>query len=51
LALRIIRPSAAIYVFAHDHPDAVKSGINIMMECLPNGERIRRPGIRPAAKH
>jgi hypothetical protein len=34
-------PAPAIYVFAHDHPDAAKPGMNVF-EFSPGGERIRR---------
>ncbi len=44
-------PSPAVYVFAHDHPDASNAGINIMFEFTPEGERIRHPGIRAATRH
>ena len=45
------QPSLAVYVFACDHPDARNPAINIMVEQTPGGERIRRPGIRTAARH
>jgi hypothetical protein len=40
------QPSAAVYVFACDHPDAAKVGINVMFEFTPAGEHIRRPATR-----
>ena len=45
------QPAAALYVFACDHPDAAKAGINVMFEFTPEGERIRRPGVRAATRH
>ena len=44
-------PAAAVYVFAHDHPDARKAGFNVMLAVTPAGERIRLPGIRNATQH
>jgi hypothetical protein len=41
----------AVYVFACDHPDASEAAVNVMFEFTPAGERIRRPGIRGAARH
>ena len=41
----------AIYVFACDHPDAREASVNVMFEFTPSGNRIRRPGIRGAARH
>jgi hypothetical protein len=41
----------AIYVFASDHPDARSAGINVMFAFTPEGERIRRPGIRTTSRH
>jgi hypothetical protein len=35
-------PAAAVYVFAADHPDAVRIDINIMYELTPAGGLIRR---------
>ena len=44
-------PTAAVYIFASDHPDAADPAINVMLELTPSGESIRRPGIRTAARH
>jgi hypothetical protein len=41
----------AIYVFACDHPDASNAAINVMFEFTPEGQRVRRPAIRTAARH
>jgi hypothetical protein len=35
-------PAPAVYVFAHDHPDAGKHDMNVMFEFSPSGKRIRR---------
>ena len=40
-----------IYVFACDHPGAREASVNVMFEFTPAGTRIRRPGIRGAARH
>ena len=42
-------PTAAVYVFACDHPDAGDRAINVMIEFTPDGKRIRRPAIHKAA--
>jgi hypothetical protein len=44
------RPAAAVYVFAGDHPDAAKAGINIMFEFTPEGACIRRKVTRRTVK-
>jgi hypothetical protein len=44
-------PTAAVYVFACDHPDARDAAINVMLEFTPEGQRIRRPGLRTSARH
>src|ERR1700760_2100020 len=43
--------SDAIYAFPSHHPDARSAAINVMLEYMPAGERIRRPGIRDAVRH
>ena len=45
------QPTAAVYVFASDHPDAGDPAINVMLEFTPAGRRIRRPGTRTATRH
>ena len=40
------RPAAAVYVFAGNHPDAAKVGINIMFEFTPDGTCIRHKVTR-----
>jgi hypothetical protein len=40
------QPSPAVYVFACDHPDACKAGINVMYQLTPNGACIRRSATR-----
>ena len=45
------QPTAAVYVFACDHPDALDARINVMLESTPAGKRIRRAGIRTATRH
>jgi hypothetical protein len=37
-----LQPSAALYVFACDHPDAAIADIDILLEFLPDGRRIER---------
>jgi hypothetical protein len=41
----------AIYVFACDHPNTANGSINVMFEFTRAGDRIRRPGLRTAARH
>jgi hypothetical protein len=45
------QPMAAVYVFPCDHPDARDAAINVMLEFPPASERVRRAGIRSAARH
>jgi hypothetical protein len=45
------QPTAAVYVFACDHPDAGDAAINVMLELTPSGKSIRRPGFRTSARH
>jgi hypothetical protein len=35
-------PAPAVYIFAHDHPNASKPGMNVMFEFSPTGGRTRR---------
>jgi hypothetical protein len=39
-------PTAAVFVFACDHPDTAKVGIHVMFEFTPVGERIRHKPTR-----
>lgn len=45
------QPMAAVYVFACDHSDARDAAITVMLEFTPAGQRIRRAGLRRAARH
>lgn len=44
------QPTAAVYVFACDRPDAGDPSINVRLELTPSGERIRHPGFRTSAR-
>jgi hypothetical protein len=41
-----LQPSAVLYVFACDHPDAGTADMSIMLEFLPDGRRIEH-ALRP----
>lgn len=45
------QPTAAVYVFASDHPDAGNPALNVMFEFTSAGERIRRPAISKPSRH
>jgi hypothetical protein len=44
-------PTATVYIFASDHPDAADPAINVMLELTPSGKSIRRPGFHTSPRH